>query len=288
MMIRPALLITFVLAASTASISCANDPIPVVDASPGVAGKAGEQQQQRQLQGGLPANQPGSQLADMLYQQQMLQQEVQALRGIVEEQAHQIKRMREEQRDRYLDLDRRITLLSPKTAAASTATSTPADVAAVSTVVKEPVQAAASAAKASPAPVVSQASQAGNNAGAKEAYQTAFSLVRNKQYAEAGAAFEQLIKQYPDSNYTGNSYYWLGEVLLVESKREPALRAFETLLEKYPNHRKAPDAKFKQGKIYLLKGDKARAKPILQEVLDQYPESSAAKLAAAEIRDAGL
>lgn len=262
MMTRPIALIAFVLAASTASISCANDPIPVVEASPGVAGKAVEQQ--RQLQGGLPTKQQGSQLADMLYQQQQLQQEVQQLRGIVEEQAHEIKRMREEQRDRYLDLDRRITLLNQSSSNQSAVTAKPEPA-----VTKKPIQADASA-------------------DAKDAYQVAFSLVRNKQYAEASAAFDQLIKDYPDSHYTGNSYYWLGEVLLVESKQKQALDAFESLLEKYPNHRKAPDAKFKQGKIYLQMGDKAQGKVILQDVLEQYPDSSAAKLAAAEIRDAKL
>jgi len=122
----------------------------------------------------------------------------------------------------------------------------------------------------------------------KEAYQAAFSLVRNKQYAEASTAFEQLIKDYPDGSYTGNAYYWLGEVLLVESNREQALKAFETLLGKYPAHRKAADAKFKQGKIYLQMGDKAQAKVLLQDVIDLHAGTSAAKLAEAEMRDAQL
>lgn len=282
MMTRPIALIAFVLAASTASISCANDPIPVVEASPGVAGKAVEQQ--RQLQGGLPAKQQGSQLADMLYQQQQLQQEVQQLRGTVEEQAYEIKRMREEQRDRYLDLDRRITLLNQSSSNQSAVTAKPV------AVKKEAPKAQTSVAvKPKPEPAVTKKPvQTDASADAKEAYQVAFSLVRNKQYGEASAAFAQLIKDYPDSHYTGNSYYWLGEVLLVESKQKQALDAFESLLEKYPNHRKAPDAKFKQGKIYLQMGDKAQGKVILQDVLEQYPDSSAAKLAAAEIRDAKL
>ena len=38
-----------------------------------------------------------------------LEQEVQTLRGIVEEQAYQIKRMQAEAKDRYLDIDRRLS-----------------------------------------------------------------------------------------------------------------------------------------------------------------------------------
>jgi len=280
-MIKPAVFATLVLAASASGMSFAADPIPVVD-SPGVSRPADA----RQLQAGVAVSASGAQAVEMLYQQQLLQQEVQELRGIVEQQAYEIKRMREEQRDRYLDLDRRITLLNqaPAKRTAAGVPAEPAPVVAVEKVktptaddVKEPV---ATAVKAAPV--------ADNKITEKEAYQAAFSLVRNKQYAEASKAFEQLVKDYPDGNYTGNAYYWLGEVLLVESKKAQALKAFETLLEQYPNHRKAADAKFKQGKIYLQMGDKTQAKVLLQDVINLYPGTSAAKLAEAEMRDAQL
>jgi tol-pal system protein YbgF len=282
MMIKPAVFATLVLAVSASSMSFAVDPIPVVEVSPGVSLQADV----RQLQPGTVLSAGGSQAAETLYQQQLLQQEVQELRGIVEQQAYEIKRMREEQRDRYLDLDRRITLLN-QAPTKRTAADVPAEPAPVAIdeqiktpstdVVKEPV-----AIPVDVAPVVE------NKVSEKEAYQTAFSLVRNKQYAEASKAFEQLIKDYPNGKYTGNAYYWLGEVLLVESKQAQALKAFETLLEQYPNHRKAADAKFKQGKIYLQMGDKTQAKVLLQDVINLHPGTSAAKLAEAEIRDAQL
>jgi len=267
------------LAATAPSMSFANDPIPVVEVSPGVSRQVDAAVQ-------MAASGGASQAAEMLYQQQLLQQEVQELRGMVEQQAYQVKRMREEQRDRYLDLDRRITLLNqapPKRASTAVAVE-PAPVAAskklntpATDAVKEPVTATLDA-----APVQDK------KVSEKEAYQAAFSLVRNKQYAEASTAFEQLIKDYSGGNYTGNAYYWLGEVLLVESNHEQALKAFETLLEKYPVHRKAADAKFKQGKIYLQMGDKAQAKVLLQDVIDLHAGTSAAKLAEAEMRDAQL
>jgi tol-pal system protein YbgF len=281
MMIKPAVFATLVLVASASSMSFAADPIPVVDSS-GVSRPADV----RQLQPGASVSASGTQAAEMLYQQELLQQEVQELRGLVEQQAYEIKRMREEQRDRYLDLDRRITLLNqtPAKRTAADVPAKPAPVAAVEKVkipatnaVKEPV---ATAVEAAPVP--------DNKVTEKEAYQAAFSLVRNKQYAEASKAFEQLVKDYPDGNYTGNAYYWLGEVLLVESNQAQALKAFEALLEQYPNHRKAADAKFKQGKIYLQMDDKTQAKVLLQDVINLYPGTSAAKLAEAEMRDAQL
>jgi len=280
MVIKPAVITMLMLVATAPGMSFANDPIPVVEVSPGVSRQVEVTAVQTGASGGA------SQAAEMLYQQQLLQQEVQDLRGMVEQQAYQIKQMREEQRDRYLDLDRRITLLNQAPAKRTSANiaAEPAPVVAIEKLkapatdaVKEPVAATLDA-----APVQD------NKVSEKEAYQTAFSLVRNKQYAKASIAFEQLIKDYPDGNYTGNAYYWLGEVLLVESKREQALKAFETLLEKYPAHRKAADAKFKQGKIYLQMGDKVQAKVLLQDVIDLHAGTSAAKLAEAEMRDAQL
>lgn len=277
-MIKPAVFATLVLAASASSMSFAADPIPVVDSS-GVSRPADV----RQLQPGATVSASGTQAAEMLYQQELLQQEVQELRGIVEQQAYEMKRMREEQRDRYLDLDRRITLLN-QAPAKRTAADIPAEPVAAAAV--EKIKPATSAVKE---PVAAEATPAqDNNVSEKEAYQTAFSLVRQKQYAEASNAFEQLVKDYPNGNYTGNAYYWLGEVLLVESKQKQALKAFETLLAQYPKHRKAADAKFKQGKIYLQMGDKTQAKVLLQDVINQHPGTSAASLAEAEMRDAQL
>ncbi len=43
-----------------------------------------------------------------------LQQEVQMLRGMVEEQGYQIRRMETEQRDRYLDVDNRLSALNQR------------------------------------------------------------------------------------------------------------------------------------------------------------------------------
>lgn len=276
------------LGAVASGMGHANENIPVVDASPGISRQANVSQPNISVaQGGTSA---GSQAAELLYQLELLQQEVQELRGIVEQQEYQMNRMRESQRDRYLDLDRRITLLNQasskptpveSTKPVSSQPTTQTSVQPSTAPVTQTKPATATAAPASTTPGV-------DKAGEKKAYQAAFALVRNKQYAKAGSAFEQLIKDYPDGNYTGNAYYWLGEVLLVESDYEQALKAFGSLLGNFPGHRKAADAKYKQGKIYLQLGENARAKQLLQGVVDQHAGTSAAKLAEAEMRDAQL
>ena len=49
--------------------------------------------------------------ADSIYQLQQLQDEVRQLRGLVEQQQRELDRLRERQRDQYLDLDTRIPSL---------------------------------------------------------------------------------------------------------------------------------------------------------------------------------
>ena len=48
-------------------------------------------------------------MVNMYLQLEALQSEIQNLRGLVEEQSYQIKRMQTEQRDRYLDTDSRLS-----------------------------------------------------------------------------------------------------------------------------------------------------------------------------------
>lgn len=198
--------------------------------------------------------------AGLLYQLELLQVEVQELRGLVEQQAHQIQQMREEQRDRYLDLDRRITLLNK------------AGNSGVSPV--GPVSPANPPSTIGPVP----------QADEKSSYQAAIDLVRGKRYEEAADAFSSFIQTFPDGSYTGNAYYWLGEVLVVKGDQQGALTAFGALLERFPQHRKEPDAKYKMGRLYRELGDSAKARNLLEEVVTGYPGSSAAKLAEAELR----
>ncbi len=199
--------------------------------------------------------------AELLYQLELLQQEVQQLRGIVEQQSWQIKQMGAEQRDRYVDLDRRIVLLS------------------------QPGVATELSAGSSIPPAPQAGADGSRSVSGQAAYQAAFSLIQNKRYDEAIAALELFIKNYPGSTLTGNAYYWLGEVQLVKANFQGALEAFNTLLARYPAHRKLPDAKYKLGRVYRELGDTTRANKLLKEVVTQYAGSSAAKLAEAELRN---
>lgn len=210
-----------------------------------------------------PSNQasPASQnQAELHYQLQLLQEEVLQLRGQVEEQAHELKKLKQQRLDDYLDLDRRISELSRNGAGTGALSSaTPGGISADSDV----------PADGTPAPE-----------DELQSYRTAMEYIfteEKRSYSKATEALSQHLAQYPRGRYAANAQYWLGEIYLKENDLEKARQWFAQLLQDFPTHSKAPDAKFKLGKVYDMLGDKAQAKRLLEEVAQS--GSNAAKLA---------
>lgn len=193
---------------------------------------------------------------EMLILLEQLQDEVRSLRGLVEQQQHQIRRMEQQQRDRYRDLDRRISQAGSRSPAVTGNIQNPA-----STPTPTPLPAADST------PTDTQA------------YQAAFALVRQKAYTQALDAFARFIELYPDSARLPNAYYWVGEVNLAEQKLDPARLAFEHVLSHYPDHRKAADSTYKLAVIHHQLGDEEKARELFQQTVSRFPDTSAANLA---------
>lgn len=200
-----------------------------------------------------------------IYQQlQSLQQEVMELRGIIEEQGHQLRTLKQQSLDRYIELDRRIA----------------------------GGQGDSSSAKASsPAPKQSSSPAAIGAVPTEEidAYRNAYELVKAKKFPEAINGFEDFLKRYPSGVYAPNALYWLGELQLVSTPRDlnAAEKAFSILLEKYPDHSKVPDAMYKLAKVRFLNGDKGGSKKLLDELIAKHGDSnrSAIKFARQFLQD---
>ena len=225
----------------------------------------------------VAAEQPSrTQLSELFYQLQVMQQEVQDLRGLVEEQAHQIRRLQKDQKEQYIDLDGRLAALSTGSrnggsAAAPTAGSGSGSGAAV----------AAGSANNSPA----NAGLANAGSGEQADYNAAYELLRERKFDESLRAFNRLLSDYPGGAYTGNTMYWLGELYLVKGENERARGQFVQVIDLFGEHPKVPDALYKLGVTYDRLGDKHQALEYLNRVRGQYPQHSAAKLAAEYARE---
>ncbi len=214
------------------------------------------------------ASNPDTSVGSVVVQLQLLQEEVRRLNGLVEEQAQQLARLKEQSLERYVDLDRRMAALG--TVPPVTGDSTP-NVAGPATATS----------------VTPNASGIAKEPGEEVAYQAAYRLVKTRQFAQAVEAFKSFLGDYPFGHFAPNAHYWLGELYLVLDTPDPELarQSFQLLLDQYPNNAKVPDAIYKLGRVHFLKGNRDRARSYLSRVSSEYPDHPAAQLAQDFIRD---
>lgn len=196
---------------------------------------------------------------DVLSEIQALKFEIANLRGMVEEQAHLLSRLQQQQNDNYLDLDKRVSVLSGRSG---------------SSAVSQP-QSSTLAAQVSPERTTIAPVAAG--AGDAEVYAAAYDLLRQRQYDAAVVGLKDYLTRFPTGAYAGNSYYWLGEIYLLKEDLPHARDWFSRLLTDFPQDRKVADTQFKLGKVYHLLGDNDRAQALLNQV--SAGTSDAARLA---------
>ncbi|XEI32299.1 tol-pal system protein YbgF [Aeromonas veronii] len=190
--------------------------------------------------------------AELQQQVDSLQGEVSELRGQLEQQTYQMEQSQERQRQLYQELDK---VASSKQAAPA---------------------AAAPATAATPAAAANYSTNQDEN----QAYDAAVNMVlKEKNYDKAIPAFQGFIKQYPNSGYVPNAYYWLGQLLFNKGDRAGAAAQFTTVATKFSKSPKRADALLKLGMLAQLDGKKAEAKSFYEQVIKGYPNTSPAQLA---------
>jgi len=217
---------------------------------------------------------------------QQLQDETRQLRGMVESQQYTINQLKSQQKERYKDLDRRISELMRQQS------SSVSDELALGTLPLAP-EAEAPAVKVEPEAASSNQVKSENIGSSVETtstttissgndqadYQAAFDLVRQRSFSDAISKFDNFLTAYPQSPRVPNAHYWLGELYLATSDLENAETEFQTVVKAYPDSRKASDALYKLGILFKQKGDTAQSVSFMERVVKEYPESSAARLA---------
>jgi tol-pal system protein YbgF len=231
-----------------------------------------------------------------------LQQEVQTLRGQVDELTHQLQQAQSQQKTMYADLDKRVAMNNqPEPTPPNTASETVSDsdvkpvtkAKAATTAAKTPrVQAATKLASAEKSDTSSgsSVSQQPDVAEEQQIYQTAYNLIKAKKYNEAINALQGMLKKYPTGQFASNAHYWLGELYGLVGKNDQALKEFTTVVQSYSASPRVADAQLKIGLIYAAQVKWAEAKSAFKKVINHYPGSAPAKLAATQlkqIKDAG-
>ncbi|NDO83445.1 cell division protein CpoB [Citrobacter sp. NCU1] len=203
-----------------------------------------------------------SQLLTQLQQQLSDNQtDIDSLRGQIQESQYQLNQVVERQKQILLQIDS----LSSGSAAAQPATGEQSGAAAAT-----PAPDAGAAVSGVPA----------SSGDANTDYNAAIALVHDKsRQDDAIVAFQNFIKQYPDSTYQPNANYWLGQLNYNKGKKDDAAFYFASVVKNYPKSPKASDAMFKVGVIMQDKGDTEKAKAVYQQVISKYPGTDGAKQA---------
>jgi len=217
----------------------------------------------------------GQGLVSLLGRVDQQQNAIQKLHGENESLRHELELMKEQQRELYLDLDKRLLgqvaasqqapAVVPQTNQVELSSST------VNDAELESVDQSINTQQPEGAPVAVENGEA--------AYQSALQILRSGQYEQAVAALVAFPAQYPQSSYLPNAYYWQGEANYVLRHFEAAIMAFQTVIDKFPASTKVPDSMLKQGFSQYELGNVDSAQLILNNVMQQYSNTSAAKLA---------
>lgn len=193
--------------------------------------------------------------SNQYYQMQVLQEEVQMLRGLVEELNYELQQIKQRQMDDYLDLDRRLSAVGSGGSSTMQSQSDAKRYGGADTV----------PANGDGALTGSVSSEVVDAAVIKANYDNASNLLlKQRDMDGAVMAFKQHIADFPTSPYAPNAYYWLGEIYLLQGQDELSRQAFTAVLELYTDHGKAMDSRFKLGKIYHQLGELDRARELLE------------------------
>ncbi|BBB29463.1 tol-pal system protein YbgF [Neptunomonas japonica] len=239
--------------------------------------------------GGSSSNYALSQNSQLIITIQQLQDEVRELRGKLESQEYRFKRLEASQKERYRDLDRRLSLIlqsqmQDEDASGMSTGGVPED-SSSEKVPTAPINATANAGKsaatlAKPAAKdQSKPLEDAPNLKDQGDYQAAFKLVRERNFNGAAQSFSRFLTDYPDSPRVPNAHYWLGEIYLAQGKHPLSEEAFLRVADQYSQSRKAPDALYKLGILYKQQGDLKKSMTFMSRVVTEYPETSAAQLA---------
>ena len=214
-------------------------------------------------------------LVEQTQRMEQIQQELTAIRELVESQEHQLGLIKQRQRNLYQDMDRRLNDLEIKGGGQSSSVSSgkTSTAAGPSSPVPPPVAVSAGVTKApTPAPV------SGDKNG-KSAYAQAFNTLKEGKYQQAILAFNSFQQNYPESVYGANAQYWLGEAYSVTRDYKTALTEFQKVVNQFPQSNKVEGAMLKIGYTYYEMSDWASAKNALEAVTVKFPGTTVARKA---------
>ena len=235
-------------------------------------------------------------LSLLLEQNQQLRAELQALRGLVEEQGFEIRKMQRDSLNRYTNVDDRLSGLELGEG--------------LNTLIDNPGGANRTESSESEEPLFTTPNQNTNNnrlneliptpeetgiasdlsrssrgtlrpavLSEQQLYQMAYDSVINSNFERSIAEFDQYMNIYPEGRFVANAHYWKGQAYLYLNRYSEAKDSYEVILNEFEDSAKLPDAMYGLGLSYQGLGNITQARQLLNEIKRRFPNTGVANLA---------
>lgn len=225
---------------------------------------------------GIP---PGNTAAGIDVQLSNIQDQLRQLRGEIEENQFQVKKLTDDLAKLQRDTDFRFNELTskpPSPAAetkASPAEQTPPAPDEETTMMKKHESSEPTTAGSGVLTPPGKGT-ADNKVTPRQQYTYAYQLLSHAKYSEAAAAFAAFTKHYPKDPLVGNAYYWEGETYYIRKDYVKAADNFRKGFEALPDGPKAADNLLKLAmSLDALKRDKD-ACVVLKQIVTKYRKYS--------------
>jgi len=108
---------------------------------------------------------------------------------------------------------------------------------------------------------------------ARNDYNRAFGLIKQRKYGEAEVEFSAFLARYPKNALDGNAQYWLGETYFARKLYKKAADAFLRGYTRYRTSAKAPDSLLKLGITLARLNQKDAACSAFDEMRVEFPRA---------------
>ncbi|MGE0753787.1 MAG: tol-pal system protein YbgF [Alphaproteobacteria bacterium] len=229
----------------------------------------------------------GGSAADLELRLSAMEEAIRELRGTIEENDYQVRKLSENLEKFQKDTQFRFSEISTGSATAGATPSAAEPMVSVSKPAPEPVLTMAPREEEVPAPAdATGETSAGDGvlrtpsyehpdySNPRDLYNYAFRLLNQTKYEQSADAFGMFIRNYPQDPLIGNAYYWQGETFYIRRDYVNAADAFRQGFETLPNGPKAPDNLLKLAmSLNALERDK-EACIVLKQITTKYSRQS--------------